>query len=208
MSNPLWPRGLQPARCICHSLSPGVCSNSHPLNLWCYLTILLSAALFFCFQSFPASGSLPMNLLFASCGQNIGASASASVLPMNIQGQFTLGLTGLISLQSKRLSSVFSSTTIWKHKFLGRQPSWWSNSHIHTWLLEKPWLWLYRLLSAVGEVMSLLFNVLCRFVITFLPRSKNLLISWLHSPSTGILEPKKIKSVTVSTFFLLFAIKW
>ena len=102
MSNPLWPRGLQPARCICHSLSPGVCSNSHPLNLWCYLTILLSAALFFCFQSFPASGSLPMNLLFASCGQNIGASASASVLPMNIQGQFPSELTRWI-LQSEEL---------------------------------------------------------------------------------------------------------
>ena len=94
---------LQPDSCICHSLSPGVCSNSHPLNLWCYLTILLSVALlFFCFQSFPASGYLPMSLVFASCGQNIGASASASVLPMNIQGQFPSGLTRSI-LQSEEL---------------------------------------------------------------------------------------------------------
>ena len=209
MSNFLWSQGLQHTRLPCPSLPPRVCSNSCPLSQWCYLTILSSVIPFSsCPHSLPASGSFPMSGLFTPSGQSIGASASASVLPMNIQGQFTLGLTGLISLQSKGLLRVFSSTTIWKHKFLGRQPSCWSNSHIHTWLLEKPWLWLYRLLSAVGEVMSLLFNMLCRFVITFLPRSKNLLISCLHSPSTGILEPKKIKSVTVSTFFLLFAIKW
>ena len=91
-----------------------------------------------CPQSFPASGSFPMSQLFASGGQSIDVSVSASVLLMNIQGWFPLGLTGLISLLSKRLSRVFSSTTVWKHQFFGVQPSLWSNSHTHTWLLEKP----------------------------------------------------------------------
>ena len=93
--------------------------------------------LFFCLQPFPASGSFPTNRLFSSGGQSIGASASASVLPVNIQGWFPLGLSGLISLLSKGLSQVFSSTTVWKHQFFGTQPSLWSNSHICTWLLEK-----------------------------------------------------------------------
>ena len=91
---------------------------------------------------FPASGSFPMSQFFASGGQSIGASASASVLPMNIQGWFPLGLIGLISLQSKGLSRVFSNTTVQKHQFFSTQASLWSNSHIHTWLLEKPQLWL------------------------------------------------------------------
>ena len=112
-------------------------SNSWPLSQWCYLTISSSAALFsFCLQSFPASGSLPMSQLFTYGGHSIGA--SASVLPMNIQGWFPLGLTGLIFLQSKRLSRVFSSTTIRKHQFFSTQPSLWSNSHIRTWLWVKP----------------------------------------------------------------------
>ena len=89
-------------------------------------------------QSFPASGSYPIGQIFASGGQSTGASASASVLPMNIQDWFSLGLTGLISLQSKGLSGVFSSTTVQKHQFFGTQPSLWSNSHSHTRLLEKP----------------------------------------------------------------------
>ena len=200
---------LQHARLPCTSPTPRACLNTCPSSEWCHPTISSSVSPSPpAFKSFPASGAFLMGLLFSSGCLSTGVSASASVLPINIQGQFPLGLTGLISLQSKGLSRVFFSTTIWKHKFLGRQPSWWSNSHIHTWLLEKLWLWLYRLLSAVGEVMSLLFNMLSRFVITFLPRSKNLLILWLQPPSTVILEPKKIKSVTVSTFFLLFAIKW
>ena len=94
-SDALWPCGLQPASLPCPSLSPGVCSDSRPLSWWCYLTILSSAALFsFCLQSFQASGSFPMSRLFASGGQSIGT--SASVLPMNIQDWFCLGLTGLI----------------------------------------------------------------------------------------------------------------
>ena len=107
----LWPHGLEHTRLPCPSLSPGVCSDSYPLSQWCYLTISSSVALFsFCLQSFPASGSFPMSRVFTSGGQSIGASASASVLPMNIQGWFPLGLTGLISLLSKGLSRVFSST--------------------------------------------------------------------------------------------------
>ena len=91
-----------------------------------------------CLQSFPASGSFPVSQFFASGGQSIGASASASVLPMNIQGWFPLGLTSLISFLSKGLSRVFSNTTVRKHQLFGVQPSLRSNSHIHTWLLEKP----------------------------------------------------------------------
>ena len=126
------------------SLSPRVCSNSCPLSWWCYLTISFFATLFsFWLQSCPASGSLPVSQLFTSGGQSIGAPASASLLPMNIQGWCPLGLTALISLQSKGLSRVFSSTTVWQYKFCSAQPSLWSNSHIHTWLLEKPLVWLY-----------------------------------------------------------------
>ena len=109
------------------------------LSGWCHPTISSSVVPFSSrLQSFPASGSFPMSQFFASGGQSIGASASASVLPMNIQDWFPLGLTGWISLQSKGLSSVFSNTTVQKHQFFGVQPSSQSNSHIHTWPLEKP----------------------------------------------------------------------
>ena len=91
-----------------------------------------------CLQSFPASGSFPMSQFFASGGQSIGVSASASILPVNIQDWFPLGWTGLISLQSKQLSRVFSNTTVQKHQFFGAQLSLKFISHIHTWLLEKP----------------------------------------------------------------------
>ena len=113
--------------------------NSCPCSSWCHPTISSSVVPFSsCLQSFPASGSFPMSCLFASGSQSVGASASASawVLPMNIQDWFSLKLTGLISLLSKGLS-VFSSTTVQKHKFFGSQPSLWSSSQIHTWLLEK-----------------------------------------------------------------------
>ena len=93
-------------------------------------------------QSFPVSETFLMNWLFASGSQSIGYSPLASVLPMDIQGWFTLGLTGLISLLSKGLSRIFSSITIWKHQFFSTQPSLWSKSHICTWLLAKPKLWL------------------------------------------------------------------
>ena len=119
------------------ALSSGVCSNSCPLSQWCYPTISSSAATFSCLQSFPASGSFPVSWLFASGGQSTRALASTTILPMNIKGWFPLGRTDLMSLQSKGPSRVFSSTTIWKHYFFGAQPSVWTNSHIHTWLLGK-----------------------------------------------------------------------
>ena len=139
---------LQHTRLPCPSPSPGACSNSFPLSWWCHWTIASSVGPFSCFQSFPASGSSPVSQLFASGGQSIGVSASASVLPKTIQDWFPLGLTGWICLQSKGLSRVFSNTTVQKHQFFSFQPSLWSNSHIHTWLLEKPQLWLYGPLLA------------------------------------------------------------
>ena len=136
--NYLQSHGLQQTRLPCPSQSPGVCSNLCPLSQWCHPTISSSVTPFSsCPPSFPASGSFPLSQLFPWGGQSIGASASASVLPMNIQGWFPLELTGLISLQSKGLSRVFSSTTVQKHQFFGTQPSLWSNSHIHTWRLEE-----------------------------------------------------------------------
>ena len=131
----------------CPSPTPRVCSNSCPLSPWYYLTISSSGTSFSSFpQSFSASGSFLMSHLFASGGQSIGTSASASILPMNIQSWFPLGLIGLISLQSSGLSRVFSSTIIQKCQFFGAQPSS-SSSYICTWLLEKPQPWLYMDLS-------------------------------------------------------------
>ena len=113
------------------------CSNSCPSSQWCHPTISSFAISFSsCLQSFPASGSFPVSRLFTAGGQSIGA--SASVLSMNILDLFPLGLTGLISLLSKGLSRIFSRITVQKHQFFGGQPSLWSKSHIHTWLLEKP----------------------------------------------------------------------
>ena len=109
------------------------------IGQWCHPTMSSSVVCYSsCPQSFPASGSFQMSQFFISGDWSIGASASASVLPMNIRGWFPLILTGLISLQSKRLSRVFSSTIVQKHQFFSTQLSLWSNSHIHTWLLEKP----------------------------------------------------------------------
>ena len=138
VSNSLWCHGLQHARLPCPSLSPGVSLNTYLLSGWCYSTISSSVTAFSsCLQYFPASVSFPVNQLFTSGGQSIRASAPASVLPKNIQDWFPLRLTGLVSLQSKGLSRVFSNTTVQKHQFFGLQPSLWSNSHIHIWLLEK-----------------------------------------------------------------------
>ena len=120
------------------SLSPEICSHSCLLSWWCHPIISSSVAPFFRPQSFPASGPFPMSQSFASGGQSSRASASASVLPMNNQGWFPLELIGLLSLQSKGLSRVFYSTTIGKHQFFSAQAFLWSNSHIYTWLLEKP----------------------------------------------------------------------
>ena len=115
---------MQHARFPCPSPTPGACSNSCPSSRWCHPTISSSVIPFSsCLQSFPASGSFPMSQLSASGGRSIGVSASASVLPMNIQYWFPLGLTGWISLQSKGLSRVFSNTTVQKHQLFGTQLS-------------------------------------------------------------------------------------
>ena len=124
-------------------------------------------------------------------GQSTGVSALASFLPKKSQGWSPSEWIGWISLQSKGLSRVFSNTTVQKHQFFGAQLSSQSNSHIHTWPLEKT-IALTRQ-TFVGKVMSLLLNMLSRLVITFLPRSKCLLISWLQSPSAVIFEPKNKK---------------
>ena len=138
VANSLWPPWTQHAMPPCPSPIPGVYPNSCQLGWWCHPTISSSVIPFSsCPQSFPASGSFQMSQFFASGGQSIRVSASASVLPMDIQDWFPLGWTGWISLQSKGLSRVFSNTTVQKHQFFGTQLSSQSNSHIHTWPQEK-----------------------------------------------------------------------
>ena len=190
VSNSLQPHESQHARPPCPSPTPGVHSDSCPLRQWWHPTISSSVIPFSShLQSFPASRSFPNSQLFASDTQSIGASASASVFPMNIQDYYPLGLTYLISLQPKELSRPFSNSTVWKYEFFSLQPSLWFNFHIHTWLLEKN-IALTRQIF-VSKVMSLLFKTFSRFVIAFLPRSRCLSILFLQWPSAVILEPKK-----------------
>ena len=178
MSNSLRPHGLQHARLPCPSPTPGAYSNSCPLHRWCQPTISSSVIPFsFCLQYFPASGSFQMSWFFKSGGQKIWVSASASVLPMNIQDWFPLGWTGWTSLHSKGLSRVFSNTSsntsiLWHSAFLIVQLS-------HPYMTTGKIIALTRC-TFVGKVMSLLFNMLSRFVLAFFPRSKRLLISWLQ----------------------------
>ena len=170
VSNSLQPHGLQHPRPPCPSPTPGVYSNSCPLSWWCHPTISCSAVpLSSCPQSFPAPVSFEMNQFFASGGQSIGFSASVSVLPMNIQDWFPLGWTGWISLQAKGLSRVFSNTTVqtsilWHSAFFIVQL-------LHPYMTTGKTIALTRR-TFVDKVMSLLFNMLSRLVITFLPRSK------------------------------------
>ena len=165
VSDSLRPHEPQHARPPCPSPTPGVHPNPCPLNQWCHPTILSSAILFSsCSQSFPASGSFQMSQLFASGGQRIGVSASTSVPPMNIQYWSPLGWTGCISLQSKGLSIVFSNTIVQKHQIFIVQLS-------HPYMTTGKTIALIRQ-TFVGKVMSLLFNMLSMFVITFLPRNK------------------------------------
>ena len=174
MSDSLWPHEPQHSSPPCPSPTPRVCSNPYPLSQWCHQIISSSAVPFpFHPQSFPASGSFQMSQFFTSRGQSIGVSASTSVLPMNIQGWFPLGWTGWITLQSKGLSRVSSNTTVQKHRFFSTQLSLWSSSHMTTGKTIALIRWTY-----VGKVMSLLFNMLSRLFITFLPRSKS--VFWFH----------------------------
>ena len=172
MSDFLWPHELQHTRLPCPSLSPRVCSNSCPLShSWCHPTISTSVVPFSsCPQSFPASGSFPMNRLFTSVGLNIVASASVSVLPMNIQGWRPLGLTDLISFLSKGLSSLHQNhsskaSILWSSAFFMVQLS-------HPYMTTRKTIVL-TIRTFVGKVISLLFNILSSLVITFLPGNKS-----------------------------------
>ena len=200
MSDSLRPHGPQRIRLPCPSPTPTAFPNSYPLSPWCHPTISSSVVPFSsCLQSFLASGFFPMSQLFTTGVLRMETSASVSVLPMNIQDWFPLGLTGWISLQSKGLSRVFSNTIVQKHQFFGDQLSLWSNSHTCTWTSGKTIALIRQ--TFVGKVMPLIFNMLSSFGIASLPRNKHLLISWPQSPSAVILEPKKIKSLTVSSTF-------
>ena len=208
MSNSLWHHGLHHTRLPCPSYLPELPQTQ---VLWVGDAI----------QPFhPLSASFPpalnpsqnqdlfMNRLFTSGGQSIRTSSSASVLPVNIQAWFSLGLTGLISLQSKKLFRVCSSDTIQKHQFFRVQPSLWSSSHIHTWLiwllknhsLDCTNLWWQSDVSAVEYALCICHS--------FSSKEQCLLISWLRSLSTVTLEPKKIKSAPVSTFCPFICHEW
>ena len=196
VSDSLQPHGLPHTRLPYPSPTPGACSNSSPSSEWCHPTTSSSVIPFSSrLQSFPTSGFFPMSQFFASSGPSIGASGSASDFPMNIQDWFPLGLTGLISLLSRDSPTVFSNTTVQKHQFFVTEHSLWPRSYIYMTIGKTIALTIW---TFVGKVMSLLFNMLSRLVIAFLPWSKHILISWLQSPSTMTLEPKKIKSVTIS----------
>ena len=168
----LRPHGLQHARIPCPSPSPGACSNSCPLSWWYHPNISSSAIPFsFCPQSFPESGSSPMSWLFESSGQSIGASALASVLPVNIQDWFPLRWTGWISSQSKGLSRVLQHHSL-KASIL-RCSAFFMVQLSHPYMTTGKTIALTRR-NFVGKVMSLLFNMLSRFVIALLPRSKHI----------------------------------
>ena len=187
MSNSLQPHGLEHTRLPCPSPSPRACSKSCPLSRWCHPIILSSVISFSsCLLSFPASGSFPMSQLFPPGGQSIGV--SASVLLMNIQGWFVLGLTGfdLLAVQGtlKGLLQHYNwkASILWCSGFFMVQLS-------HSYMTTGKTIALTRQ-TFVGNVMSLLFSTLSRFVIAFLPRSKHHLISWLQSPS-AVCSPGK-----------------
>ena len=190
MSNSLQPHELQHTRPPWPSPSPRVHSNSSPSSPWCHPVISSSVVPFSsCSQSLPASESFPMNQLFAWGGRSTGVSASASLLLKNTQGWSPLEWTGWISLQSKGLSRVFPNTTLQNHQFFGAQLSSQSSSQ-HPYMTTGKTIAFTRR-TFVGKVMSLLLNMLSRLVVTLLPRSKCVLISWLQSPSAVILEPQK-----------------
>ena len=172
------------------SPTPGVHLNSCPSSRWCHPTILSSVIPFSsCPQSLPTLGYFPMSQLFTWGGQSIRVSALASVLPMNTQDWSLLGWTSWTSLQSKGLSRIFSNTIVQKHQFFWLS-AFFTVQFSHPYTITGKNIALTRW-TFVGKVISLLFNMLSRLVITFLPRSKHLLISWLQSPSTVILEPPK-----------------
>ena len=188
VSNSFRPHESQHARPPCPSPTPGDYSHSCPLSWWCHPTISFSIIPFSShLQSFPASGSFPMSQLFASGGQSIGVSASASVPSVNTQDWSPLGWTGWISLQSKGLSGAFFSTTFRKYQFFSTLPSLWSNS-IYLYMTTGKTIAL-TMWTFVNKVMSLVFNTLSRFVIAFLLRSKSLVYWGVNIISAGGQEP-------------------
>ena len=197
----LWSHRSYHARLLCPSLSPRVCSNSCPLSQWCYLTIFSSAALFsFCLQSFPGSGSFPVCQLFPIRWSKYW---SFSINPSNEYSgliSFRIDWFNFLAVQGtlKGLLQhhILKASVLQHSAFLMLQLS-----HLNMTTGKTRALTIWRLVS---KVMSLLFNKLSRFVIGFLPRSTCLLISWLQSPFTVILEPRRIKSVTVSIFFSFY----
>ena len=195
MSNSLQPHRLQHARLPCPSLFPKLCSNSCSLSWWCHPTISSSATLFsFCLQSFPASGHFSTSWLFTSGGQSIWASASASVCTKNIQGWSPLGLTGLIFFLSRDSQE---SSPVPQVKSINSLALSLMVQLSHPYMITGKTIAL-TIQTFASKVTSLLLNTLSGFIIVLLSRSKDLLISWLQLPSLVILEPKKIKSVTVS----------
>ena len=191
-----------------HKASLSITNSQSLLRLMSIESVMPSnyiVPFFSCFQSFSESGSFQMSQFFASGGQSTGVPALASVLPMNTEDWFPLGLTGLLSLQSKGLLSLLQYHSSKASIFL--------YSAFFMVQLSHPYMTTGKLIALtrwtfVSKTMSLLFNMLSRLVITFLPRSNYLLISWLQSPYTVILEPKKIKLLTVSIVSHLFAMKW
>ena len=174
VSDSFWPHELQHTRLPCPSLSPGVCSNSCPLSRWYHPTISSSVVPFSFLQFFLASGSFIMSQLFTSGGQSIGASAWASVLSVNSQGWFPSGWTGLFSLQSKRLSRVYSNTMIWRHQLFIVQLS-------HPYMTTGKTIPL-TIGTFAGKAMSLIFKTLSRFGIAFFLRSKPILLVQIPFP--------------------------
>ena len=181
VSNSLWPHGLQHPRSPCPSPTPRAYSNSHLSSWWWHPTMSSSVVSFSsCPLSFPASGSFPVSQFFASGGQSIGVSASASVLPVNIQDWLVWSPCSPRDSQESSPTPQFKSINSWRSGFLIVQ-LW------HPYMTTGKTIALTRW-TFVSKTMSLLFNKLSRLVITFLPRSKHLLISWLQSPSSVILE--------------------
>ena len=193
MSDSLWPYEPQHAKPPCPSSTPGVHPNPSPSSWWCHPTISSSVIPFSSYpQSFPASESFPMSQLFASGGQNIGVSASISVHPGLIS--FRMDWLDLLAVQGT-LESLLQHHS--SKALILRCLAFFIVQLSHPYITTGKTIALTRR-TFIGKVMSLLFNMLSRLVITFLPRSTHLLISWLQSPSAVILEPRKIKSVTVS----------
>ena len=198
VSDSLQPHGLQHGRPPCPSPTPGAYPDSRPLSWWCHPTISSFLIPFSShLQSFPASGFFPMSQSFISGGQSIGVSASASVLPMNSQDWSPLGWTGWISRDSQEASPTpqFKSINSSALSFL-HSPT--LTSAFFTVQLSHPYMTAGKTIALtkwtfVGKVMALLFHMLSRLIITLLPRSKRLFISWLQSPSAMILEPPQNK---------------